>query len=148
MTTELKLLTLIASNKAILSEKGKRISENGGWLKYIEDEKLKADRSKRKDKWDYYYSKYRYFTYWWIFSFSVIAFILSIYNFIQTLQSPRNEVNKEATRTPIQQREGEAAKPHTSSSVPQTSDSLKTPNQENNSLQFEPQKDSLKQKSK
>lgn len=101
MTEELNLAMKIGST-LILTEKGRAISGKGGWLHFLNEQEKLASRSERKDKWDYLYSKFRYFTYWWIFSFSLIGSFLGLYNFLNSISGKEEQLR---TETSIQEEE-------------------------------------------
>lgn len=73
-----------------ISEKGVEIVEKGGWLKHLEREKIKSDRTEKKDILDFKVSKFKYHTFWWFFGIAIIGFGLSVYNFKSNLIPSKN----------------------------------------------------------
>ena len=126
-----------------ITGKGKDIYKNDGWLSYLDQQKQYEIRKSKKDKWDYFYSKYRYFTYWWIFSFSLIGCGLGLYNFTKDLPNAEDSSIKVESSP---QMEVESTKERTSSSSLQTFDSLQTPNQEVDSLDSSTKKNTVPKK--
>jgi shikimate kinase len=53
MYKELDLVIMVTGGSVALSDKGLRISENGGWIKHLESEKEKQDFEVKKSKIDF-----------------------------------------------------------------------------------------------
>jgi hypothetical protein len=105
-----------------ISKKGAEIISKGGWLKFIEREKIKTELSDRKERYDFNLSKWKHNTFWWFFGFAIIGFGLSFYNFIIAL-TPSKEIEKQAQH--IENMESELTKLHISISVQKSLDSLR-----------------------
>lgn len=76
-----------------IAGKTEKFIDNGGFRKRFDIQKGKKKRHEEVDnltfeklKYDVKNSKRMYKTYWWTFSFALIALLISIYNFIKDFQ--------------------------------------------------------------
>jgi len=68
--------------------------KKGGFQKIENEEKIKN----RKDTFDFKVSKFKYYTFWWFFTFALIGFGLSIYNFANSLRSEKSTKVKDTKK--------------------------------------------------
>ena len=113
------------SSTLYLTKFGKKvISHYGGWLKYLEIEKIKSHRIERKNIFDFRISKFQYYTFWPVFIFAFVGFGFSIFNLIN------DQENKDKTKLQeqqIEQMELELTKLQTSILNQKNLDSLHNP---------------------
>lgn len=121
---ELKLIRQPFSNSTTfeLTPFGNRVIKKGGWIEYQRIESEKEKRTDRKDIFDFRVSKFRYHTFWWFFSFALIGFGLSVYNFIYNLSPSEKTIQQEEK---IEQMELELEKVQTSILIQKNLDSLR-----------------------
>jgi len=100
---------------------GYEVVRKGGWIKYLEIEKIKSDRLLRKDIIDFSLSKFKYYTFWPIFIFAFVGFGFSVCNFIT---SQKNQENAKLQEQRIENMESELTKLRISISVQKNLDSL------------------------
>ena len=142
MGEELDLVRIIPGNKWIVSDKGKRISENNGWIAHVEREKDKERKISEKLDFDLTISKIRAKTFVPILVLGAIGGIYSsikIGLLLYSLLYP-----KEVPTTTSQNKEP-LDKLNISSSIPETTDSLINPNQKTDSVKYDMLIDSIPQ---
>lgn len=112
------------SSTLYLTKFGKNVVSNyGGWLKYLEIEKIKSDRIERKNIFDFNISKFKFYRFWPIFIFAFIGFGFSVSNFIN---NQKNQENAKLQEQRIEQMELELTKLQTSILNQKNLDSLRS----------------------
>lgn len=94
-----------------LTKFGYEIVRKGGWIKHLEQEKIKSNRLLRKDIIDFSLSKFKYYTFWPVFIFAFVGFVFSVTNF---LNNQKNQDNVKLQEQRIEQMELELTKLQTS----------------------------------
>lgn len=105
-----------------LSDRGKEISEKGGWLVHLQDEKRKKKREESKEQFDFEFSRARAKTFWWLFGFAVFGGAYSVYDLISNLTKSKSEPQEQ---TPKEETESELFKQHTLLLTQKNLDSLR-----------------------
>lgn len=125
MKDELGLLVKLASNKYVPSEKAREIIDKGGWIVHINSKENKSKKERNKFKYDYYFSKFRYYTYWPFVILALLSSAYSSYDFFK--QTPSIEEDVKVLERAIQQLQSETPKQNTSASNRAPFDSLPNP---------------------
>lgn len=84
--SELRLLKKLprGDRLVVLTEKGEDIIDQGGWIKYLAKEKLKKDRVDRKEKYEYWMSKWKVYTFWISLFLGALGGVYSIIKIISS----------------------------------------------------------------
>lgn len=90
---------------------GYEVVRKGGWIKYIEIERIKSVQLLKKDIFDFKLSKFKYHTFWTVFVFAFVGFGFSVSNFIN---SRKNQENTNLQEQKIEKLELELTKLQTS----------------------------------
>ncbi|AIN75169.1 hypothetical protein SAMN02745938_1261 [Flavobacterium psychrophilum DSM 3660] len=107
---------------------GYEVVRKGGWNKHLERERIKSERSDKKDIYDFKTSKWKQKTFFWFFGFAVIGSSLSVYNFAVNLSPTEKEKKlQQQQELKIHKMEEELTKLHISTLVQKNLDSLHSP---------------------
>ena len=104
MMNDLKLINQPISNRKIfaLTKFGNEVMETGGWLKYVELEKIAKDRKEKKEYFELRMTKWKYHTFWWFFGLACFGGLYSAYDIIDKLRTNKGEIGaEERTAIPI-----------------------------------------------
>ena len=75
-----------------ISDKGKEVFESGGWLKYLERQRIREEKEEERNHWNSQLTKWNVKTRWWPLGISVASLIVSVVAF--TITTSQDKVDK------------------------------------------------------
>jgi hypothetical protein len=76
------LITPNIKNKHLLTDKGRKVCSDGGWLKHLEKLQVEDENHSKKLIYDTKLAKWQAKTFWWFFGIAVIGGGLGLASFI------------------------------------------------------------------